>query len=68
MSSSKEAFSKLDDWRRSNTVLKFIKLEDQQEPEIKTIRIMATDETVGLIAWIEDGTRSVQPRLNLNGA
>jgi hypothetical protein len=68
MSSAKDAFAKLDDWRRSNAVLKFIKLEDQQAPETKTIRIMAIDEAEGLVAWIEDGTRDVQPRLDLSGA
>jgi len=39
MSSPKEAFSKLDGWRRSSAVLKLTKLEDEEEPETLFIQI-----------------------------
>jgi hypothetical protein len=44
MSSSEQAFLKLDEWRRSNTVLKLTMLVDGEKPGVKFIQIVAVDQ------------------------
>jgi hypothetical protein len=67
MSSPKEAFSKLNEWRQSRTDLKLTMLVDQEKPETLFIQIMATDENLSLVCYVERGKR-LSPRLDLSGA
>ena len=68
MSSSEQAFLKLDEWRRSNTVLKLTMLADGEKPEIKFIQIVAVDQITSLVGFLERGKRVLQPRLDLSKA
>jgi hypothetical protein len=67
MSSCKEAFSKLDEWRLSRTDLKLTMLVDQGQPKTLFIQIIATDENLYLVSYVERGKR-LSPRLDLSGA
>jgi hypothetical protein len=67
MSSPKEAFSKLDEWRLSRTDLKLTMLVDQEQPKTLFIQIIATDENLCLVSYVERGKR-LSPRLDLSGA
>jgi hypothetical protein len=68
MSSSKEAFSKLDEWRRSSTVLKLTMLVDEEQPKTLFIQSIAIDETAFLVSFVERGKRVLPPRPDLSDA
>jgi hypothetical protein len=67
MASSKEAFARLEQWRRSRTVLKLTIL-DGGAPEVQHGAITAVDEPNELANFVEFATRKSQLLDNLIGA
>jgi len=67
MASSKEAFLKLEIWKKSKTVLKLTVVTKGGMPDTLRGQIVATDEESGLVSFVVSKVRSL-PRIDLNGA
>ncbi len=57
MSSYKEAFSKLNEWRRLNVVLKLTMLTGEEKPQTLFVQISALDEDSLQVGFTERGKR-----------
>jgi len=59
-SSTREAFSKISEWQRSNAVLKLTMLLGGEKPETLFVQITGTDEEAFQVGFVERGKRSLR--------